>query len=124
MKLVLLLQILFRQELRLSGCSFEFHRVSGKACFFPVHILHFQHFAHIVSGQLWGFIASAMLIITIVLHPLFFTIGLLGHFPYIVTDVLWPRLRTFLMGLLTVEILIFVARKVAQTWLVCMIFPD
>jgi hypothetical protein len=67
---------------------------------------------------LWGFVASILFIVVLVLHPLFFIIGLLGHFPFILTDILWPRLRTVLLGLLSVEISIIVARQIARHFLV------
>lgn len=74
--------------------------------------------SNFIGYQLWGFVASILFIVVLVLHPLFFIIGLLGHFPFILTDILWPRLRTVLLGLLSVEISIIVARQIARHFLV------
>jgi hypothetical protein len=51
-------------------------------------------------------------------HPVFFTLGILGHFPFIVTDILWPRLKDILLGLLSVQGLTLLMRPVANYFLV------
>jgi len=51
-------------------------------------------------------------------HPVFFALGILGHFPFIVTDILWPRLKDILLGLLSVQGLTLLMRPVANYFLV------
>jgi len=69
-------------------------------------------------GQLWGCIGTCAFV-TVFLHIVFFALGILGTFPYIITDIIWPVLKGILIGLLAVESLTIVFRIVAKTFLVC-----
>ena len=72
--------------------------------------------------QLWGCLGSVTFCMVFFFHPVFFVLGILGHFPDILTDVLWPRLRTILLGLLSVQGLTLVMRPVANFFLVLVRF--
>ena len=81
--------------------------------------LSFTHFRSLkrVFCQLWGFIGTCIFI-AFTLHPLFFVVGLLGTYPWILTDYLWPILRDILIGLIVVESLAVVFKFIGNAFLV------
>jgi len=72
--------------------------------------------------QLWGFVGTCGFV-TVILHLTFLTLGLLGTFPSIITNYIWPVLKNILIGLLVVESLTIVFRIVAKSFLVCRTAP-
>jgi hypothetical protein len=67
--------------------------------------------------QLWGFIGTCASVL-VILHLFFLTLGLLGTFPSIITNNIWPVIKNTLIGLLVVESLTIVFGIVAKTFLV------
>jgi hypothetical protein len=54
--------------------------------------------------QFWGFIGTCVFVLALFLHPFFFIIGLLGTFPFILTQYIWPVARNILLGFLAVKL--------------------
>jgi hypothetical protein len=52
------------------------------------------------------------------IHPVFFSLGILGQFPFIVTDLVWPRARYAILGLGAAKLLNTVARPLSKNILV------
>jgi hypothetical protein len=67
--------------------------------------------------QFWCFIGSCASV-AFILHPVFFGLGLLGTYPWIITNYIWPAIKNILLGLLVVQSLTIVFKVVASIFLV------
>jgi hypothetical protein len=54
----------------------------------------------------------------LLLHPVFFALGILGHFPFIITDIVWPRVRYAIVSLAVVKVLRAIVRPLSNKILV------
>jgi hypothetical protein len=70
------------------------------------------------SMQLWGFIGTCALAIAFLLHPLFFILGLVGTFPFIFTEYVWPLIKNVLLSLVAVKLLSVVFEVLLSPFLV------
>lgn len=71
--------------------------------------------------QFWGFIGSCAFFTAFMFYPFCFAIGLLGTYPSIITDYIWPVIKNILIGLLVVQSLTIVFKIIAKTFLVLQI---
>ncbi len=67
--------------------------------------------------QFWCFIGSCASI-AFILHLVFFGLGLLGTFPWIITNYIWPAIKNILLGMLVAQGLTVVFKVVASVFLV------
>ena len=66
---------------------------------------------------MWGFLGTCIFV-AVTLHPVFFVFGLLGTYPWIFADYVWPWLRDIFIGLIVVESVAVVFKFVGNAFLV------
>ena len=113
----ILLQILFWQKNSYfkNRCCFQLYWISGNAL---IDIVCYYCNQPMFNLQLWGSLGSVVILMVLFIHPVFFSLGILGQFPFIVTDLLWPRARYAILGLASAKLLTTVARPLSKSILV------
>ena len=68
--------------------------------------------------QFWGFIGTLAFLILFIFYPVCLAIGLLGTYPSLITNYIWPVIKNVLIGLFVVQSLTIVFKFVAKIFLV------